>query len=251
MSVEAPQVLVVDDNEMNRDMLARRLERQGCESITAEDGIQALEILTQHSFDLILLDIMMPRMTGYEVLDRVKNDPATRHIPVIMISAVDDLESVVKCVEKGADDYLFKPFNPILLKARISASLEKKRLRDQEQVLLQQVQSGSNSEENKTLVVRFFDGLTNGHFDSSLTTSDFSLIYQSNDLSTIEKLRNAFSGTQIVIQDMIAEGERVVTQLTVQPAGVAILVISRIVQNQIASQQFFASEPSWLRERLS
>jgi CheY-like chemotaxis protein len=141
-SEEQALILVVDDNEMNRDMLSRRLERQGYRAIVAEDGQQALEILPRHAFDLMLLDIMMPRMNGYEVLENVKNDPALRYIPVIMISAVDDLDSVVKCVEMGADDYLFKPFNPILLKARISASLEKKRLRDQEQVFLRQLQSG-------------------------------------------------------------------------------------------------------------
>jgi DNA-binding response OmpR family regulator len=133
MSAEQALVLVVDDNEMNRDMLSRRLERQGYQAIMAEDGVQALEMLPQHPIDLVLLDIMMPRMNGYEVLEKAKQDPALRHIPIIMISAVDDLDSVVKCVEMGADDYLFKPFNPILLKARISASLEKKRLRDQEQ----------------------------------------------------------------------------------------------------------------------
>ena len=136
MSVEQALVLVVDDNEMNRDMLSRRLERQGYQAIMAEDGVQALEMLPQHPIDLVLLDIMMPRMNGYEVLEKAKQDPALRHIPIIMISAVDDLDSVVKCVEMGADDYLFKPFNPILLKARISASLEKKRLRDQEQSFL-------------------------------------------------------------------------------------------------------------------
>lgn len=133
MNDEAALILIVDDNEMNRDMLARRLERQGYRTVMAEDGVQALEMLPQHPFDLVLLDIMMPRMNGYEVLQRMKDDARARHIPVIMISAVDDLDSVVKCVEMGADDYLFKPFNPILLKARISASLEKKRLRDQEQ----------------------------------------------------------------------------------------------------------------------
>lgn len=134
MSEESALILVVDDNEMNRDMLSRRLERQGYKSMVAEDGVHALELLPQHPFDLVLLDIMMPRMNGYEVLESAKNDPALRHIPIIMISAVDDLDSVVKCVEMGADDYLFKPFNPILLKARISASLEKKRLRDQERL---------------------------------------------------------------------------------------------------------------------
>jgi adenylate cyclase len=143
MSVEQALVLVVDDNEMNRDMLSRRLERQGYQAIMAEDGVQALEMLPQHPIDLVLLDIMMPRMNGYEVLEKAKQDPALRHIPIIMISAVDDLDSVVKCVEMGADDYLFKPFNPILLKARISASLEKKRLRDQEQSFLSSANGAS------------------------------------------------------------------------------------------------------------
>lgn len=134
-------ILVVDDNEMNRDMLSRRLERQGYQTALAEDGAQALERLPEVPFDLVLLDIMMPRMNGYEVLERIKADPALRHIPVIMISAVDELDSVVKCIELGADDYLFKPFNPILLKARVSASLEKKRLRDQEQAVVRQLQA--------------------------------------------------------------------------------------------------------------
>jgi CheY-like chemotaxis protein len=146
MSDESALILVVDDNEMNRDMLSRRLERQGYKAVAAEDGIQALQMVPSQPFDLILLDIMMPRMNGYEVLEKLKADPNLRHIPIIMISAVDDLDSVVKCVEMGADDYLFKPFNPILLKARISASLEKKRLRDQEQKFLQAAQTGAAGE---------------------------------------------------------------------------------------------------------
>jgi adenylate cyclase len=141
MTGQQALILVVDDNEMNRDMLSRRLERQGYQSVLAEDGVQALERLPEQPFDLVLLDIMMPRMNGYEVLERIKADPAQRHVPVIMISAVDELDSVVKCIELGADDYLFKPFNPILLKARVSASLEKKRLRDQEQAVLRQLQA--------------------------------------------------------------------------------------------------------------
>lgn len=136
MTADEPLILVVDDNEMNRDMLSRRLERQGCHALAAEDGVQALEQVAAHDFDLVLLDIMMPRLNGYQVLEHIKGDERLRHIPVIMISAVDDLDSVVKCIEMGAEDYLFKPFNPILLKARINASLEKKRLRDREQQLL-------------------------------------------------------------------------------------------------------------------
>jgi DNA-binding response OmpR family regulator len=128
MANSVPLVLVVDDNEMNRDMLSRRLKRQEYEVLVAEDGERALEMLREHPFDLVLLDIMMPKLSGYEVLERIKKDDATRHLPVIMISAVDDLDSVVKCIELGAEDYLFKPFNPVLLKARVSASLEKRLL---------------------------------------------------------------------------------------------------------------------------
>lgn len=123
MAETNPLVLVVDDNEMNRDMLARRLQRQNCDVVMAEDGAAALEAVTRQSFDLILLDIMMPNVSGYEVLEKLKADPNTRHIPVIMISAVDDLDSVVRCIEMGAEDYLFKPFNPVLLKARVTSSL--------------------------------------------------------------------------------------------------------------------------------
>ncbi|NJN96650.1 MAG: response regulator [Anaerolineales bacterium] len=125
-------LLVVDDNEMNRDMLSRRLLRQGHQIEMATNGREALAIITAHKFDLVLLDIMMPEMNGYEVLEHIKTDPLLRHIPVIMITAVDEIESVVRCIELGADDYLPKPFNPVLLKARINASLEKKWLRDQQ-----------------------------------------------------------------------------------------------------------------------
>lgn len=119
-------ILVVDDNEMNRDVLSRRLERQGYRVVTAEDGILALEAVQSDAFDLVLLDIMMPRMNGYEVLETLKSSPLYKAIPVIVISAMDDLESVVKCIELGADDYLFKPFNPVLLRARINASLSRR-----------------------------------------------------------------------------------------------------------------------------
>lgn len=123
-------ILVVDDNEMNREVLARRLERQGHTIVSAEDGERALQQLQQRSFDLILLDIMMPKMNGYQVLEHLKADPLLREVPVIVISALGELESVVKCIELGAEDYLFKPFNPILLKARLNSTLEKKRLRE-------------------------------------------------------------------------------------------------------------------------
>jgi len=133
VSAEAPfRLLVVDDNEMNRDVLTRRLKKQGHEVATAENGRAALEILAGGGFDLVLLDVMMPELDGREALARMKADESLRHIPVIMISASEELETVVRCIELGAEDYLPKPFNPTLLKARVDASLEKKRLRDRE-----------------------------------------------------------------------------------------------------------------------
>jgi len=132
-------LLVVDDNATNRDMLGRRLEREGYTVAEAENGRRALEMIAAHKFDLVLLDIMMPEMNGYEVLQHLKNDEKLRDIPVIMISALDEVGSVVRCIEMGAEDYLSKPFDPVLLRARLGACLEKKRLRDQEVEYLQQV----------------------------------------------------------------------------------------------------------------
>jgi GAF domain-containing protein/CheY-like chemotaxis protein len=129
-----PALLVVDDIENNRFALTRRLARQGYLNITtAVDGQQALELLNSKPFDLLLLDIMMPNLNGYEVLAAMKASSSLRHIPVIMISAVDEIDSVIRCIELGAEDYLSKPFNPTLLRARVGACLERKRLFDQVQ----------------------------------------------------------------------------------------------------------------------
>lgn len=133
------RILVVDDNPENREILERRLVRQGYAVESAENGDLALRMIGEHRYDLVLLDIMMPEVDGYEVLQRVKSDARMRDIPVIMISALDDIGSIVRCIERGAEDYLPKPFDPVLLKARISASLEKKRLRDMEVEYLDQV----------------------------------------------------------------------------------------------------------------
>ena len=127
----ASRILVVDDNASNRDLLSRRLVREGYRVIAAENGAEALALTTAEAFDLVLLDLMMPGMSGFEVLCRLKADAATRHVPVIMISALDELDSTVRCIEAGAEDYLPKPFNPVLLRARIGACLEKKRLLDE------------------------------------------------------------------------------------------------------------------------
>jgi class 3 adenylate cyclase len=129
---EGGRILVVDDNDENREMLARRLARQGYEVTMAAGGRAALEALRTGPADLVLLDVLMPDLDGYEVLQQLKADEGRRDIPVLMISALDEIESVVRCIELGAEDYLAKPFDPVLLRARIGACLEKKRLRDQE-----------------------------------------------------------------------------------------------------------------------
>ena len=126
------RILVVDDNASNRDVLARRLAREGHDVVTAENGAEVLALCDTQDFDLILLDLIMPEIGGYEVLQRLKAADATRHIPVIVISALDELDSVIRCIEAGAEDYLPKPFDPVLLRARIDSSLERKWLRDRE-----------------------------------------------------------------------------------------------------------------------
>uniref|UniRef100_A0A832H285 Adenylate cyclase n=1 Tax=Oscillatoriales cyanobacterium SpSt-402 TaxID=2282168 RepID=A0A832H285_9CYAN len=153
MDSELGSLLVVDDVEANRDLLTRRLQRQGHKVAVAVNGREALELIKQQPFDLVLCDIMMPEMDGYQVLEHLKADLGLRHIPVIMISALDDMESVVRCIELGAEDYLFKPFNPTLLKARIGACLEKKRLRDQEQAYLKQIQAEQEKSERLLLSI--------------------------------------------------------------------------------------------------
>ena len=151
-------LLIVDDNETNRDVLSKRLELQNYAIETACDGARALQMVEARVFDLVLLDIMMPDMDGYEVLRRLKADPKTRDLPVIMISALGDLDSVVRCIELGAEDYLPKPFNATLLKARIGACLEKKRGHDREQRLFAQLQENYQKLQQSE---RLRDDLTN------------------------------------------------------------------------------------------
>jgi signal transduction histidine kinase len=134
-------VLVVDDDRAVRLHISRQLQRYHYQTTEAANGREAIELLHIGSFDLVLLDVVMPVLDGYQVLTQLKADPILCTIPVIMISAVDDLDRAIRCIEQGAEDYLSKPLNPILLKARISASLERKRLRDQEQAYLQQLKA--------------------------------------------------------------------------------------------------------------
>jgi adenylate cyclase len=126
-------ILIVDDHIENRDLLRQRLDREGFKTAVAANGLDALQILAEKPIDLVLLDVLMPGMDGIEVLQRIKASDTLKSIPVIMISALDEIERVVQCIESGAEDYLSKPFNPVLLRARIGVTLERKRLRDEEE----------------------------------------------------------------------------------------------------------------------
>jgi adenylate cyclase len=130
------RLLVVDDNKVNRLLLAHSLELQGHSVALAENGRVALEMLRREGFDLLLLDMEMPEMDGFQVLEQLVSDRQLRDLPVIVTSSLEGIANVVRCIELGAEDYLTKPVNPVLLKARIEASLEKKSLRDQQKELM-------------------------------------------------------------------------------------------------------------------
>ena len=155
---ECGVALVVDDSRVNRLVLARQLTELGLEVLEAANGIEALDLLRAHAtaVDAVLLDVIMPELDGYDTLASIKADETIRHIPVLMISGVEELESVVRCIELGATDYLTKPINPRILQARISASLAAKRLRDLELAYLEQQRQMTNTiERQKTELSRF------------------------------------------------------------------------------------------------
>ena len=143
--IKKARILVVDDVPENRDLLMRRLQRLGFSAIDqAENGIEALAAIAAKAYDLVLLDIMMPELDGFGVLEALKKDGRINDLPVIVISALNEIEPVVRCIELGADDFIFKPFNPILLRARVLATLEKKQMRDLTREELRRKQSELN-----------------------------------------------------------------------------------------------------------
>jgi class 3 adenylate cyclase len=185
-AAEAGVILVVDDNPSNRELLSRRLTREGHEVLAAADGGEALERLRSRAFDLILLDVLMPGKNGAEVLRDLQADPELRHLPVLMISALDEMDTVIRCIELGAEDYLAKPFDTVLLRARVGACLEKKRLRDEQvrhtrelaewnQLLEQRVQEQVAQMDRLSRLKRFFvaqvaDLIVSGEAEDPLKT---------------------------------------------------------------------------------
>ena len=188
------RILIVDDEEENRNLLSSRLQREGFETRLAIDGEDALAKIDFESFDLILLDILMPRMDGFQALLKVKSNEKTSHIPVIMISALDDLSMVVPCIEAGAEDYLSKPFNRVLLGARISSSLEKKQRHDEELALYKKLQASkdslqSNLSQIRATVRKFSDDSAKDNDISPLMTSLEAVIGDLEDQSDQIKQR--------------------------------------------------------------
>lgn len=206
--IEAPTrergaILIVDDNPINRDILIHRLTRQGHTVAAADNGKRALELAHTQNFDLVLLDILMPELNGFQVLQTLKADRTLRELPVIMISALDELDSVVRCIEMGAEDYLPKPFNPVLLNARIESSLEKKRLRDQQRALFRRFATDEVVEE---LMAEGF-ALGGKYVEATAMFSDirsFTTIAEAQaPAETIALLNNYFG---YVMQAIAAEG---------------------------------------------
>jgi light-regulated signal transduction histidine kinase (bacteriophytochrome) len=144
VTMPGAHVLIVDDDEANRDILTRTLARQGYKTDSAETGEEALRMLRHGGYDLVLLDVMMPGMDGCAVLAEMRADASLRELPVVMISAFDEMSNVVACIQSGAIDYLFKPFNPVLMRARLAATLERKRLLDTERARTRELESLSN-----------------------------------------------------------------------------------------------------------
>jgi class 3 adenylate cyclase len=207
------KILIADDNRVNRLLLGRGLEHQGHTVVFAEHGREALELLRKDNFDLLLLDVLMPELDGYEVLAELKHDLRLREIPVVMTSSLDELDSVVKCVEMGAEDYLSKPINPVLLNARIGASLEKKRLRDQQRELISKFATKEVAED---LLTSGFS-LGGKQVDASAMFCDirsFTSIVESRDpAQTIELLNDyytlmmdAIGGEGGVVNQIVGDG---------------------------------------------
>lgn len=190
---EKGHLLVVEDNKVNRLMLGRNLTQQGHSVAFAENGLQALEMLRSQYFDLMLLDIEMPEMDGFQVLEALEKNTSLQDIPVIVTSSLEGLDGVVRCIEMGAEDYLTKPINPVLLRARIGASLEKKRLRDQQRELIRKF---ATSEVAEDLLIKGFS-LGGKYVDASVMFSDirsFTTICENQSPSDTIELLNNYSG---------------------------------------------------------
>jgi adenylate cyclase len=212
-NVEKADLLVIDDNRVNRLLVGRTLEQCGHRVAFAENGRLGLELLRTRPADLVLLDIEMPELNGYQTLEAIRADPKLRDIPVVMMSSVDEVDSVARCVEMGAEDYLFKPVNDVLLRARVSASLEKKRLRDRQRELFRKFATAEVAEE---LLATGF-ALGGKYVDATVMFSDIrsftSLVESRGPTETIDLLSSYYTlmfdaiGAQSgIVNQMVGDG---------------------------------------------
>ncbi len=231
------KLLAVDDDPMNRDMLSRRLEKLGYEVTDAATGREALQKLKDGNFDLVLLDILMPDLDGFQTLEFMKADPRLRHVPVIMLTALDDVASTVRCIEAGAEDYVPKPFNPTVLRARITASLEKKRLRDQEQAFLAQLQIERSKSERlllnvlpKAIAERLKAGqrtIVDSFIDSTVLFADIvgftRIAARQSPHRTVQLLNELFSGFDRIAEQRELEKVKTIGDAYMLASGVPVM----------------------------
>lgn len=230
----AARLLVVDDDVVNREMLCRRLQKIGYEVTEAGDGREALQKLGDGNFDLVLLDIIMPELDGFRALEFIKADQRLRYLPVIMLTALDDVESTVRCIEAGAEDFVPKPFNPIVLRARITASLEKKRLRDQEQAFLAQLQSERAKSERLLLNVlprAVADRLKAGERTIVDSFMECTVLFADIVGFTRFSSRNSPNRTVHLLNDLFSSFDRIAEQLNlekIKTIGDAYMLVSGV-----------------------
>lgn len=210
-AVKPSRILVVDDNASNRDLLSRRLQRQGHTVLQAEDGATALAKVELEALDLVLLDLMMPGISGFEVLTMLKGDPRFRDLPIIMISALTELDAVVRCIEAGADDYLAKPFDPILLRARVGSSLEKKHLRNREREMVEALRIEKDRSEQLLLNIlpqKIVTRLNDGETTIADQLTDVTILF--SDLVGFTKLSSRLSAADLVrlMNELFSEFDR-------------------------------------------
>ncbi len=231
------RILAVDDDDLNRDMLMRRLDKLGYEVLEAGTGREALAKLKDGTYDLVLLDIIMPDLDGFQTLEFMKADPRLKHIPVIMLTALDDVESTVRCIEAGAEDYVPKPFNPVILRARISASLEKKRLRDQEQAFLAQLQVERTKSERlllnvlpKAIAERLKAGqrtIVDSFIDSTVLFADIvgftRISARQSPQRTVQLLNEIFSSFDRIAEQLELEKIKTIGDAYMMVSGVPVI----------------------------
>jgi signal transduction histidine kinase len=243
------KILVVDDNPANLEILSRRLGHEGYHIVLAESGSQALKKLSREMFDLVLLDVMMPDMDGYEVLQVMKADTALRNVPVIMISACADISHVILCIEAGAEDYLPKPFNSTLLKARINATLEKKRLREQELVYISQaIQTKAALERHRALTQTVAGVAHEINTPLGIVKTGLSIINNRLLLPEIQSLFKGNSESEEHLQDIVES-----SALTIKNVDIAHRLIEnfkKIAVNQIIEHQDTVNLPLLLNEAI-